>query len=168
MIDLFEPLRVELPDLIRDAAGWDSLDITYRPPRVQRLWRTWRGYRVNLHCIEACDDPFYHPHPWPCAIWTVRGRQEVGFGFGKGTEPPPVASRVVLGAGSFYEMTEFDAWHYVKVTSGPMLSVMITGAPWGRKMPDEPKIKLSSLHPDHKADLLRAFYDLVCWDQSWA
>lgn len=159
MLDLLTKARAEvLPGLLEDPDAWESLYIDYLPPVVERLWVQWGDNRINLHCIHRCpDEPFFHPHPWPCAIMTVAGWQEMGVGHGPGVEPPPVAAKVMMGPGASYEMTEFDSWHYVKVTSEHMLSIMITGKPWDRKMPQVPNNRLRSLPTTRKDELLRSF-----------
>jgi len=166
MLDLLIKARDESIPLLDDPDAWESLHIDYLPPLVERLWRPWshdgKDYRLNLHCIYPCEEPFFHPHPWPSAITTVRGWQEMAVGYGAGTTPPPIAATLRMGPGSAYEMLDFDGWHYVKVVSRvPMLSLMLTGAPWNRAMPATPKSQLRPLDDLRKAELLGEFKDLL-------
>ena len=41
MLDVLERVEADLPALLADDLGWNSLDINYHPPRVERLWRNW-------------------------------------------------------------------------------------------------------------------------------
>jgi hypothetical protein len=120
----------ELPRLIAD--GWNTLDVNYEPPRVERLWRQFDDdHRVYLHRIYPCDKALFHPHPWPSAVLICDGVYEMGIGYGKGMEDPPVASKTLLSSGSAYEMVNPDAWHYVKPLGKPSFSLMVTGKPFG-------------------------------------
>jgi hypothetical protein len=86
----------------------------------------------------------------------VSGSYKMGIGYGEGDTPPPIAATVILHAGSEYEMTQINGWHYVNPIKEPSLSLMITGKPWIRWAPRSDKV-LKCL-PDHRmADLLEAF-----------
>ena len=142
-------LRVEylLPRLLLQPEIWRGKDILYHAPRVERIYtdQTLSGRkslgdnRISLHIIYPTDEQcLFHPHPWPSVIKIVHGGYEMGVGYGEGLETPPEACKLLLTAGSIYAMLDPDGWHYVKpATSQPNLSVMISGAPWGREMPIE-------------------------------
>lgn len=134
MLEELERAERELPALI-SSSRWSSLDVDYEPPRVERLWTQLDGLRVYLHRIHPCDSALFHPHPWPSAVKVVSGRYEMAVGHGPAESPPPAAAKLVLAAGSSYEMTDPDGWHYVRPIGGPSLSVMVTGAPWKRWSP---------------------------------
>ena len=54
MLDVLEQLEKEdLARLLRDDALWQSVLIDYHPPHVERLWCSWRDYRVSLHRIPV-------------------------------------------------------------------------------------------------------------------
>lgn len=154
---LHEVLRV-LPTLIADAAGWQSLDVSYHPPRVERLWRQYGPHRIYLHRIYPCApaEALFHPHPWPSAMRIVSGTYEMALGSGAGREPPPVAATVMMVPGSEYEMVEPDGWHAVRPIGNPALSVMVTGAPWDRPAPKS-TAPLSPLEETAKRSLLDEF-----------
>jgi hypothetical protein len=157
MLDALARVEAELPTLLADAAGWNSLDIDYHPPRVERLWRPWGAYRISLHCIHPCtaDAALFHPHPWPSAMRILDGSYEMAVGYGAGSTPPPIAARIIASALS-YEMTDPDAWHYVRPIGGPAMTVMVTGTPWSRASPGSAE-PLRPLAEARKAELLAWF-----------
>ena len=121
-----------------------------------------------LHKISPCGpgEALLHPHPWPSAMVVMRGQYEHGVGFGDGVESPPLACRTTIGPGACYEMTEENAWHFVR----PLIetyTIMITGAPWDRPIPpivEEGRKDLKPLDPEDKEDLIFTFkYHLDRW-----
>jgi len=134
MLDALHAIEARLPELLRDEAGWTGLYVDYHPPVVERLWRQVDGVRVYLHRILPCapDDALFHPHPWPSAMRLIEGTYEMAIGYGSGTEAPPRAALLMLTAGSEYEMTDPNSWHYVRPVSAPTMSLMVSGPPWDR------------------------------------
>lgn len=129
---LHEALRV-LPELLAHAQ-WQSLDVTYHEPHVERLWIQWGRYRILLHRIWPCSsDPLYHPHRWPSAILIVNGQYEMRVGT-EGHE----AANLVLPAGSIYEMLDPYAWHAVRPIGGPSDSIMVIDQPYA--LPQAPLV----------------------------
>ena len=130
---VLKEVEAELPALLRDEPAWKSVFIDYHPPTVERLWLPWRDYRVCLHRIYPCapGEALFHPHPWPSVMRILSGEYEMAVGYGKGEDPPAIAA-LMIAAGDFrYEMTDPDAWHYVRPLREPTMSLMITGRPWG-------------------------------------
>jgi hypothetical protein len=132
---LMHEVYPQLARLARQPELWQSLDIDYEPPRVERLWMPWKDGRFYLHLIHPCDKALFHPHPWPSAIMLLDGHQEMAVGYGAGDDPPPVTTTLKLAPDSSYEMLHPDGWHSVKPLFRPSLSVMLTGKPWGRHSP---------------------------------
>src|SRR5206468_11967261 len=129
MLDILARVEETLPALLQDGGCWQSLYVDYHPPMVERLWTRWGEYRVFLHRIFPCGpgEALFHPHPWPSAMRVLAGEYEMAVGYGPGEAPPPVAA-LILARGDFrYQMTEPDAWHYVRPLGAPTLSVMVTG-----------------------------------------
>jgi hypothetical protein len=159
MLEHFSSVEAELPGLLADAESWHSLLIDYHPPVVERVWRPWRDLRLSLHRIHPCGpgEALLHPHPWPSAVWIVSGKYEMGVTYGTGSSPPPLGARIVLGPGARYEMTEPDAWHYVRPLETPSLSIMVTGTPWARSMPVEPEQPLGPMATEKRNELITAF-----------
>lgn len=137
MLEALQNFKKELPLLLKDEAGWNSLYVDYSAPIVERLWREWNGYRIFLHKIHPCEynQSLYHKHNWPSAMEIVYGKYEMGIGYGVSNTPPPIASRIILPMGSSYEMTEKNGWHYVRPLDTCAYSIMITGKPWGSGAP---------------------------------
>lgn len=146
-----------------DPEGWNTLDVDYEPPRVERLWRdldgAYRDHRLYLHKIHPCETALYHPHPWPSAIKILHGSYEMNIGYGTGHEAPPTAATLILTKDSSYEMVDPNGWHYVRpFGKHPSYSIMVTGPKWDRWSP-KPKAdhKLGPLTPEAKASLLTTF-----------
>lgn len=158
MLNVLYAVEAELPHLLADEAGWNSLYIDYHPPTVARLWRSWREYRISLHRIHPCaaGEALFHPHPWPSAMRVLAGEYEMAVGYGPGETAPPVAARMIATGDFRYEMTEPDAWHYVRPIGAPTYSVMVTGIPWTRSSPTPGK-PLRALTVAEGVELLRFF-----------
>jgi hypothetical protein len=162
MLTMLEAAERELPALLRDTAGWKSLFVDYHAPFVERVYREWNGHRLYLHCIHPCapEEALFHPHPWPSAMRVHSGKYEMGVGFGSGDTPPPLAAKIIASGAMTYEMTDPDAWHYVRPLDGVALTVMLSGPPWQRTAPRPEKV-LSALPAARVGELreqFRAFY----------
>jgi len=160
MLSVLTRVVRDLPQLLAAPDRFQSLDINYEPPRVERLWCSYDDYRVNLHRIHPCDKALFHPHPWPSAVKILSGVYEMEVGWG--LEPnadwaPPVATTLLLTTGSSYEMIDPNGWHSVRPILGPSLSVMVTGRPWQRHIEKRPIDKLRPLSNEAVQDLLEAF-----------
>lgn len=158
MLDALAQLELTLPAMLLNDSMWQSVDVDYHPPRVERLWAHWQSYRVYLHRIHPCEreQALFHPHPWPSAMRVLDGEYEMAIGFGPGMEEPPVAALMISRGDFRYEMTHPDSWHYVRPIGVPTLSVMLTGKPWVRESHKSSK-PLRPLSPEQIAELLRLF-----------
>lgn len=154
-----------LSEMLCDGQPWNTVDVTYDKPHVRRLWRQDGDDRICLHEIDPCgpEDPFFHPHPWPSAMVVVSGTYEMQVGYAEGTLAPPVASRVILSAGSCYEMADENQWHSVRPLGGPSLSVMLSGKPTGRLMPKHPSAPQQTLDAETVARLRDEFLRELVW-----
>jgi hypothetical protein len=164
MLDILAAVERDLPRLLLDEAAWSGLLIDYHPPTVERLWLPWRECRVYLHRIFPCaaGEALFHPHPWPSAMRILAGEYEMAVGHGTGEAPPPVAA-LMIAAGDFrYEMTDPDAWHYVRPLGRPSLSLMVTGRPWDRPAPrsSKPLVPLTDAQRAELFALFRQHYPL--------
>jgi len=156
------PLIEEGPD------AWQSLNIDYEPPRVERLWRQVGDLRVSLHRIHPCAQALYHPHPWPSAIRIVSGLYEMGIAespkllFQNLVEADREVARMMLVAGTEYEMVHPTGWHYVKPHSMASLSIMVTAKPWDPPVFDHgdfgQRVELQPLTNQTKQELLTSFH----------
>jgi hypothetical protein len=158
MLEILAAVEQELPRRLLDEDAWSGLFIDYHPPTVERLWVRWRDCRVSLHRIHPCPAgaALFHPHPWPSAMRILVGEYEMAVGYGKGEAVPPVAALMIARGDFRYEMTDPDAWHYVRPLGGPTLSVMVTGKPWDRPSPHSSK-PLVPLTDGQRAELFRLF-----------
>lgn len=144
----------KLPELLKDAELWSTLDVDYEPPRVERLWLQFdEDHRLYLHRIHPCEKALFHSHPWPSSVHVLSGRYEMEIGEGG----VPIAT-VTLTAGAEYEMVKVHAWHSVKPIGVASLSVMVTGKPWNKtNFNPSPPTKLGPLPAEAKAELLGHF-----------
>lgn len=135
MYDVLAEAMARMPEWLRDEEGWNSLKVDYNHPHVDRLWRQFGENRVLLHRIYPCEteQALLHPHPWPSAVNVYPGssQYETGIGYGDPTgEAPPLAAKFILSAGS-YELTDQNAWHYVRPIDRPIFTMMVIGKPFG-------------------------------------
>lgn len=147
-----------------DPGKWNTLDVDYFPPRVERLWMQKGDNRYYLHFIHPTDKPcLFHKHRWPSAIHMLKGAYEMGIAYSEKEVTSeeayllPNAAKLILNEGSSYEMTESHGLHYVRPIGGPSFSVMVTGKPYPdpRKEVDFPKLK--NLSEDRRIELLAQF-----------
>jgi len=158
MLNILHAIEAELPNMLRDTpdwtnnGGWNTVEVDYHPPFVDRLWRQCGDCRVYLHKIYPCEviEALFHPHPWPSAMHILEGSYEMAIGYGKGMETPPIAARILCNTDFRYEMTNPDAWHYVRPLGAPVYTVMVTGPVWKREAPRADR-KLQPL-PERKVD----------------
>src|SRR5262245_6435884 len=158
MLNILAAVEEELPRLLLDEPAWNGLFIDYHPPTVERLWTRWQDCRISLHRIYPCEpgEALFHPHPWPSAMRILSGEYEMAVGFGKGETLPPIAALMIARGDFRYEMTDPDAWHYVRPLGGPAMTLMVTGKPWDRPAPRSSK-PLQPLTDEQKKQILAFF-----------
>lgn len=159
MLDKLYYFQSILGTLLHSGTEWNTLDINYERPHVKRVWRQIGDFRINLHEIIPCDPTvtFFHPHRVPSAMKIESGRYGMDIGYGPGLIDPGKMMKVILPAGSYYEMTDPDSWHSVYPIDEPVMSLMVTGKPWDRLMPKSNKIQLSSLTDETRDGILNFF-----------
>jgi hypothetical protein len=126
--------RLVIPVLLKQPEKWKTLDVDYHPPRVERLFlEQGNGYRIYLHVIHKTDEEcLYHKHKWPAVLKQVYGSYRMGITYSekevgsKEAHSLPDLACMELAAGSYYEMTQTDALHYVKPISPFSCSIMLT------------------------------------------
>jgi len=79
MLNVLQEVEKELLALL-DKTDWNSVNIDYETPHVERLWIPYGDYRVSLHRIHQCEKSLMHPHPWPQAVRVISGCYEMGVG----------------------------------------------------------------------------------------
>lgn len=132
-IEILKSLEGNIKSLLNLPKIWKTLDVDYFPPRVERLYTDYRGYRIFLHTIHTTDEPcLFHKHRWPAAFKQVKGSYEMGITYSEkevSSEEAynlPTLSRFIINEGSYYEMTQTDCLHYVKPLNEVSCSIMIT------------------------------------------
>lgn len=131
MIDQLQSLiQTVLPKLLAQPDNcWNTLDITYEDPHVERVWCAWGELRINLHRIHPCEKSLYHPHTVPSATWLAAVPPGGHYEMRTGTEHE-IVSTVHLTSDAYYEMVDIKGWHSVRPVGGPVMSVFLTGPPW--------------------------------------
>jgi hypothetical protein len=162
-------LRIRKNDMLGMIAegqeAWNSLDVDYEPPRVERLWRQLGEDRLYMHCIHPCEKALLHPHQWPSSILIVRGEQEMVVAMPSpgslSTDDAVVVSTFLLREGSGYEMLNQLAMHSVRPVGGPSLSLMLTAPPFRSQIYDHTEFGKAGGHAQlpvgRKKELLREF-----------
>jgi len=166
MLEVLARAVTALPALLDDPLeSWESLDVDYEPPRVERLWRPYESqYRLMLHRIHPCETALYHPHPWPSAVKVVSGQYEMGVSgpfLQRSMTSSAEVAKIVLFENSTYQMLNPYGWHYVKPLGEPSLSIMVTGKPFDPQVYSHEdfgkKADLKPLTDAGKINLLRTF-----------
>jgi hypothetical protein len=159
LIDLLKGVDENIGFLLDNPANWNSLDIDYYPPRVERLWTPYNEGRLCLHIIHKCEEgeALYHPHPWPSAMKVLSGVYKMGLACEIGVDDRPLWSKVSgtdttpdgliykkgiklreiatidLHPGSYYEMPDKLGWHYVQPLTDVAYTLMYIGKPFEEK-----------------------------------
>lgn len=158
-------------DLLQDPSKWQSLDVDYHPPRVERVWiQLPNKQRLMLHAIHPCErhEALYHPHPWPSAMHIIKGKYEMGLGFKHRTyflghvisERHVEICKIEFEGDNYYEMCHKRGWHYVRPIDEVCYTVMLIGPPWNNEEEEnliKPKGKLEPLDEDYKIRLIEQF-----------
>lgn len=152
--------RTLLPAWLEDPTLWQSLDIDYHPPRVERIWRQHGPYRLLLHLIHPCapEHALWHPHEWKSAMHVLNGDYEMGVGYSKTQEAPSSMLKLLNNSGDFYyEMVDGDIWHYVRPISHSMTTMLIGPPEFTHRPPFKADKKLEPLSESRKTELLSQF-----------
>lgn len=154
-----------LRDMLCNPTIWESLDIDYHEPRVERVWTQVGDKRLCLHRIHSCEagKALFHPHPWPSAMKIIDGSYKMGVGTENGGHHVRQAATLILNPGSYYEMSDVHGWHYVAPVTEVAHSIMLIGQPWekpSRGLADVTK-KLEPLSDDKKKEILDHFKSVI-------
>lgn len=132
-IGTLQYLEPFIKNLLDKPEIWKTLDVDYFPPRVERIYTDFNGYRIFLHYIHKTElSCLYHKHRWAAAFKQVCGSYEMGLTYSEDEITSdeayklPDLGKFIINAGSYYEMTQTDALHYVKPISDFSCSLMIT------------------------------------------
>jgi hypothetical protein len=151
---------------------WDSLDIDYHPPRVERVWLEYGEMRLSLHVIHPCDadEAILHPHPWKSAMYVlpIGGTYEHGLGFIDEQREEVfgemelvkyneiISTQQYMGD-VYYEMLNPNGIHYVRPLNDVVYSIMLSGPViWPENKTSVDK-ELKPLAPERKTEILQTF-----------
>ena len=157
-------------DLINRPEVWNTLDVDYFPPRVERLWTQYGEFRIFLHTIHQTKEKcLYHKHRWPGAFKQLKGSYEMGITYSEkeissdDAHALPDVAKFIISEGSYYEMTQTDALHYVKPITDISHSIMLTKSlyPEAEYRKEVTLNKLHSLSDDRKMELINIFKSLL-------
>ena len=135
MIDKLKRAEYALPELLQNSDIWQTLDVDYFPPRVERLWTQYdENHRLFIHVIHPTTEPcLFHKHRWPAAFKMIEGEYEMGIAYSEKEITSdeayklPTISSFILSSGSYYEMINTHTLHYVRPLEEPSISLMLTG-----------------------------------------
>lgn len=164
--------REELRSLLETPSIWNSLNVDYHPPFVERVWTQIGDNRLSLHVIHPCQpgEALWHPHEWQTAFHVLpvegAGVYEQGIGHGVSNEPMfgnkfiymPLMKMEVHGE-MYYEMTHENCAHYVRPIDKPVYTLMLSSPV---KWPDNKREeiigkKLEPLHGDRVQEIFSIF-----------
>ncbi len=164
MLELLYKVENSLRELLyKNVDSVQTMYIDYHKPYVSRIWFIDKELdcRIFLHKIEKCEESseaLYHPHKWDSAIRIIAGEYEMGIGHSETNEIPKTDCKLILGAGSCYEMTEKHGWHYVSPKIFHTYTLMvIPNRLNGREMPIEPQKEFRKLTKAEIEDILYTF-----------
>ena len=165
-IEVLKNLEEDILNLMHQPEVWKTLDVDYFPPRVERLYTTFKGYRIFLHVIhKTLERCLYHKHRWMAAFKQINGSYEMGITYSPNeitsdeAHNMPDLAKFIITKGSYYEMTQTDCMHYVRPISDLSCSIMITKdlypeAVFRKETLDK---KLNELSEERKLQILQAF-----------
>lgn len=148
--------------LLNNPAIWESIDVDYNTPRVERVWMTINDKRLCLHVIHPCkeNEAFLHSHVWESAMYVlpIGGLYEhtLGYRLEKWDEPEIVCKQIVEG-GMYYEMLNPAGIHSVRPIAQPVFSIMLSGKPIWKENYGTIDKKLVSLSDERKKEILLIF-----------
>lgn len=150
--------------LLNNHQIWESKNIDYTEPVVERLWMPINDWRLSLHVIHPCeaDQAYLHPHVWQSAMYVlpIGGLYEhtIGVRLTGGDEAMDfLACKQIVEGGMYYEMTERHAIHSVRPIAQPVFTIMLSGKPiWKENSCTVPK-NLVPLPDKRKEEILLTF-----------
>jgi hypothetical protein len=169
-IKTLQDLELKIKGLLDYPDFWDSLDVDYFPPRVERLYIKMWNYRVHLHLIHKTDSEcLYHKHRWAAAFKQLYGSYEMGITYSENeitseeAHSIPTLAKFTISPGNYYEMTQTDCMHYVRPITDKSLSIMLTKdlypeASFRKETLDR---KLNELTNERKMEILSMFKMLM-------
>lgn len=145
--------------------AWNTLDIDYEKPRVERLWKSYGVLRLSLHVIHPCGEgeSLLHPHPWKSAIHVlpIGGLYEHGIGYRTEVSPDVyedvIVCKQIVSGSMTYEMLEPSGIHYVRPLLQPSFSIMLSGPVEWEENKWKEQLELQPLSDERKEEILLTF-----------
>jgi hypothetical protein len=133
---------------------WDSLEIDYHKPYVNRIWIKYNDWHICLHEILPCErsEALIHAHPWEADFKVYEGGYRMDMGFG--INEPEIMQEMVLPPNSMYSMTDPNAWHCI-YPSSTVYSIMVSRTPYGDKTNPNCKKSDKKLEPMSDSEVQR-------------
>lgn len=155
MLDKLKEIeKTELRDLLNDSDNWNTLDVDYTPPRVERLWMQYDDeHRLLIHKIHPCtkEEALFHPHPWKSAVHVLPIGGSYGHSVGTIIHPNvdnQIYCEMEVHGEMYYEMLNMDSCHSVRPIGFPVYTVMLIGKPiWKDNV--EHKQRVTDVKPDN-------------------
>lgn len=169
-IKVLQDLEPAIIELLDKPEVWKTLDVDYFPPRVERLYTVYNGFRIFLHVIHQTDGTcLYHKHRWAAAFKQVNGSYEMGITYSEKelnseeAHAMPDVAKFVISRGNYYEMTQTDCMHYVKPISDKSYSIMLTKDlyPEAEFRKESLTKELSELSIERKLEILEQFKNFL-------
>lgn len=169
-IEILQSLEPKIYNLLDDSSVWKTLDVDYFPPRVERVYTEMDGYRIFLHVIhKTSSNCLYHKHRWAAAFKQIFGAYEMGLAYSEleissdEAHKLPDLCKFIINKGSYYEMTQTDALHYVKPLTDFSCSLMITKDLYPEAVfrKESLGIKLKELSENRKNEILSIFKEYL-------
>lgn len=169
----FETIELLIPVIkskLLNPDNWNTLDVDYYPPRVERLWLIYGGFRIHLHVIhKTADECLYHKHKWPAAFKQLKGSYMMGVTYHEEEISSDIAHQlpdlmtILVTPGMCYEMTQTDTLHYVKPVSDVSYSIMITKDLYPEAINRKEALnkELLPLDDNRKLELINIFAELL-------
>jgi len=154
--------------LLNNPDIWESKDVDYTTPRVERVWIPINDKRLSLHIIHPCEDgeAYLHPHVWETAMYVlpIGGLYEHTIGiktydeYGGGLVAKDyIACKQIVEGAMYYEMMDRNAIHSVRPITQPVFTIMLSGKPiWKENSCTLPK-NLVPLSHERKKEVLQIF-----------
>ena len=165
MVEVLKVAEKELPYLIKNGI-WYSLDVDYYPPRVERVWCEYAGYRLCIHVMHGTDEMcLFHKHRWEAAFKLLQGSYEMGLAYVEKEITSEEAynlpfAKFILTKGCYYEMTHTHLAHYVRPI-GNSISLMLSGKLYPEDRKEVLDRKLVALSDERKFNILQHVNRLI-------
>jgi len=168
MIEELKKIEREMLEDLLNNGNWNSLNIDYHPPHVERVWIQLGENRLSLHVMHPCKkgESLWHNHAWKTAfhILPIGGAYEQGIGlgvkgdmmFGEEFAFKPMMEMIAYDE-LYYEMTDKNCAHYVRPINDPVYTIMLSGKVDWPENKMKPTHDLQPLSPERVIEIKNIF-----------